>query len=218
MSFALAAGSPTGSIDREIEGVLHDMRGYLTIIRGQCHGVVRDGRASGATIERLRIIDAEVDRITHAIERTRDLLVDANRGPRHVELVDLDNLTASAIDRIDGAAQARQVSINTARAAHGATIVGHRTDLERVLDNLLLNAIVATDKCGVVDVGITQVGEELHLTVGNDVASGEQDTSGWGIGLQIVREIVARNGGRMISRGTGDRASVVLAFAAGRPA
>jgi len=105
-----------------------------------------------------------------------------------------------------------------------------RLSILRVLSNLLSNAIKFTPKGGSVVISSKKVGEELHLSV-SDTGTGMESSevkqlfqrycrleqhshiAGTGLGLFVVKSIVAAHGGRVevvSQKGKGTRFEVVL--------
>lgn len=206
---AVACAVPAGLDALDAEAVLHDIRGYLTIIRGQCHGVVRDGSASAATIDRLRSIDDQVARIDAAVARVRDSLRDGASPDHEWFPIDLRRSVSRAIVRLDGAARSRGVTIRTVSSAVPMTVLGAGDLIDRALDNVLLNAVRGAGYGGDVGVALDVADETVSVCVTNDVAPAAADVSdGWGVGLQIVRSIVRSHRGELTLTVDGRRATV----------
>lgn len=213
MATSIAPWGSTPLDNDQATALLHDIRGFLTIIRGQCHGVVRDGRADHATIDRLRIIDHEVTRIAEAIDQVREVVRSGADRLTPPIAIDLRQSAQRAVNRVGGAAQARQVTVRMVAAARSMCILAHPDQIDRVLDNVLLNAISACGAGGSVGLALDRGTHEVTLCITNgiDQATAEH---GWGVGLQIVRDIVQRAGGTVAFSQERDRATLWLAFPA----
>lgn len=184
------------------ESVLHDIRGCLTIIRGQCCAIVRDGRATASTIDRLRAIDDEVGRIASALDQVRAALGPGRPRSAPLGVLDVASLVAAAAARMDGLAHPGQLSLDTTALYDSALVVGDVDQLHRVLDNVLLNAVRGA-RGGPIAIVVTGGPPGLvRIVIQNDDRSDDRVESGWGIGLQIVRGIVrAHHGTVRIDRG-----------------
>ncbi len=214
MATNVAASTQSRLLDaRDTEAVLHDIRGYLTIIRGECHGVVRDGKANGRTIDRLRTIDDQVARIDAAVAVMRDALRDRVHVG-HVRLpVDVRRSVARAIARIEGVARSRGVSVRMVAAAVPMTILGSGDLIDRALDNVLLNAVRGAGHGGDVDVALDVTQDSVTICIANDVRPAPSArTEGWGVGLQIVRSIVQEHRGELTFTVDGTRVTVWIAL------
>ncbi len=174
-------------------GELHNIRGSLAVIRGQCHAIVRAGRASDGTIDRLRCVDGEVERIVLAIERVRRALEGEDVTPSAVT-VDLAGLVHEAGDRHEGVAGERSIALGCVTDPGRQLVSACADEMRRVVDNLVLNAIAASAHGGTVLVRLTRRGSWVRLSV-SDGGGADRPRSGWGMGLRIVEAIVARHGG-----------------------
>ncbi len=192
------------------EELLHDMRSPLGVIRGQCHGIVRCAGQPEALLERLRIIDGEIDRVVTVIDRVRSALCgiacDEPPGP-----VDLVSVAREAVRRHEGSAAERGIVLTAEALTDQAEVMGSAEELRRLVDNLVSNAVRHAPHGTGVTLAIGDDGRNVTLRVSDrggstDVRArstiferhpGHRETHGWGIGLRIAGEIAARHNGRI---------------------
>jgi signal transduction histidine kinase len=195
---------------RYAEELLHDMRSPLGVIRGQCHGIVRCAGQPEALIDRLRIIDGEIDRVVTAIDRVRSALcgIACEEPPGPVDLV---VIAREAVRRHEGSAAERGIALTAEALTDHAEVTGSADELRRLVDNLVSNAIRHAPHGTGVRLAISDEGRNVTLRVsdrgaGIDVRASatvfdrhpaRRGTHGWGIGLVIAGEIAARHNGRI---------------------
>lgn len=224
-------------IDRAKDDVLarvfHDIRTPLTSIRGYAELLLTDSAAFEAQPRRfVEIIDRNSTRLLGLVE---DLLVLAQHqrgGPvLKAECVDIDALARNAVVMLQPEADRRRISMSV-HSPECVHVTGDAARLERLLDNLLTNAIKYAHEGGNVVVGIGAHGSRVVMSVMDDgpgIPAAEQagifdrfartrdaldgGARGFGLGLSIARAIADAHGGsiRLISeRGHGARFEVEL--------
>jgi signal transduction histidine kinase len=221
---------PGGRTRTDAEEILHDLRGPLTIIRGQCHAISRAGHDDAAVMERLALIDAEVDRIVAGIDRVRATLHGGGGGPQ-VQAVALNALLRELARRHDGVCMERGVTLMVGLLPDERFVTGDPGALERMLDNLVRNAIAHAPVDTTVVVDVVERGGRPVVRVRDHGAgvpaanrrrvfrrgtSGDP-SRGWGLGLPIAQRI-ARDHGSEITldpTATGALFSVALGSAGG---
>jgi len=204
--------------DEFISLVSHELRTPLTSIRGYLE-LLLDGGAGELTKDQARflgVVDRNSKRLMHLVG---DLLflaqVEAGKLTLELGDVDLHDVVAEAVEAAKPSADERGIAL---RAAIDPTpsILGDRSRLAQVLDNLVSNALKFTTSGGSVDVRLSSASGHAVLEVrdtGMGIAPGEQEQlferffrsseatdraiPGTGLGLAIVKAIVERHEGRI---------------------
>lgn len=222
----------------------HDLRTPLTVIAGYATAL-RDGTATGAAAATAAAaIEEEADRLERlvaemgAVERIR-----SGEDGLRPEPIDVPALLAATVARFAPQAEATGVSLAVNPAAAGAApsglqLTADRLALERMLGNLLANALAAVGRGGSVRL---EAGEAAMPRDGASVpavwlgviddgpgfppggaaraferfwrADQSRAGGGAGLGLAIVRELAAAHGGTVYAENLaphGARVGVVL--------
>ncbi len=122
----------------------HDLRTPLTVIAGFA-AALRDGTATGEGATRAaRAIAEEADRIDGLIDElgTIERLRDGSDGLRP-EQVDAGELLGAAIERFRPAAQVDGIELAAVDESRGLAFTADRLAVERILANLIENALAA---------------------------------------------------------------------------
>jgi signal transduction histidine kinase len=187
----------------------------------------RDRFLAGAAHELrapIAILEARIETLEAGATRTR-LLTDVARISNLAEqLLDLQRLgrQQSAFEPLDLVAMAREVAADVAPLAvdagydlaldapeHCVMVMGDRQSLSRALTNLIQNAIVHGGGQGLISVDVKEDGALDVRDQGPGIPSAERQrifepfyrlrpsSTGAGLGLHLVQEIVALHGGRI---------------------
>lgn len=142
------------------------------------------------------------------------LLQDAD-SLRDPKLVDVDEVIAEALDRMQIEANARDVTL-VSGGTKNLKVYGDKALLTTAVRNLLDNAVRYSRPYSRVSVGVSHVDEEVEIAVvdeGEGISDSEREriferfyrgdkarsreTGGSGLGLSIVKHVVADHGGRI---------------------
>jgi len=212
----------------------HELRAPLTRLHARAQLLSR--RANKAPLP--DSVSGDLDRLvveTRELgEVVQDLLLSAalRTTPPEWEPVDLDTLAEEAVIAEAGRAQERRLRIVLHREESPYVVRGVPTALRRVLSALLDNAIGHTPAGGLIEVTVRATsGRHVELSVSDNGAGFDQrdaermferfarggngDGRRFGLGLALVREVVAGHGGTISARGEpGDGATFTLRFRA----
>ena len=216
-----------------VSGVSHELRTPLAQIRWFAE-LLHMGKLRSED-ERLRsagIIDQEARRLTYLVENVLNFSR-AEKGTNRVSLSpsDFDHEIRDVLELFAPLARARQMSLD-ARLDAGAVVHLDRDALRQILLNLLDNAVKYGPAGQTIVVGSEVSADRARVWV-EDQGPGiphdervrvwepyvrlkrdvESATGGSGIGLSVVRELVAMHGGRARAEsGPGGGARVVIEF------
>lgn len=213
-----------------LSAVTHELRSPLAAIKLYVDSLL-GGRVSDEKAQRyLRHAKKDVERLETLVE---DVLtarrLDEGRLPYHHEPLDLAELLREALPRLS-AHYANGFGDLQFVEEGAATVDGDRAGLLQVVDNLISNAVKYGGESGPVELSVRRSGARVHLAV-KDCGPGlppggvarltepferggderVRTRPGVGLGLFIVREIVAAHGGifRMSSGGQGGTGTTV---------
>lgn len=204
--------------------VAHDLRQPLTVVKAAAYALARhevdpDRRA------RLRIIDAEADRLASIVDEFDALTASPSpsragrhdpdpRHPRAAAVVDLERLVAETVERFAFAAADGAVALRASVSGAAAPVRGAAATLERALANLVVNALRHAPPGGEVTVGLARDGRVAVVTV-DDTGPGFDARGlrrcfdpGWqgrgphgraGLGLAQVRAAARAHGGSVVA-------------------
>ena len=228
-----AHGADPGAREDAMARLVHDLHAPLTVIRGLCATLARD-EASPDRRRAIDLIDAETLRLAAGL---RGLGAGSpGRESRGGEPVDLAALVEGAGRRFGPAAAAGGARLETRGAQAPVWVDGDARLLERVIDNLVRNAIRHCPADGRIELVLASRGGRAVLRVRDDGAgvpaadrerifrAGQRGSdprgAGRGLGLAIARDIAHAHGGRLtldaVGAGACFRLSLPLLGAADR--
>jgi hypothetical protein len=195
---------------RFVANASHELRTPLTVMRTELDVALADPAAGEAELRRLAsVLHEEVLRCQALIDSLLEHARSEGGAVQRGERVDLAELARDAVRRLRGAAAGRGVDLRL--RAERALVEGERRLLERLVWNLVENAVLYNRHGGFADVGVTLAAEGARLRVENSGAAvpPEQVDSLWepfqrlrggaaggaGLGLSLVRAVASAHGG-----------------------
>ena len=195
----------------------HELRTPLAALRGDVEMAMRQPAGSAEVNRRFTSQLEEIDKLTRLIGQVLTL-ARAEAGEIRLEpaAVDLGRLAASLVDQLEAVAHAKGVALGCEPAPVPVVVRGDPNWLERLLLNLLDNAIKFTPADGTISVRVSLDGGMTRLDV-RDTGIGiplelqpriferffradparSSGTEGVGLGLSLSRWIVDRHRGRI---------------------
>lgn len=196
---------------RFVAHAAHELRSPVTALYGELQLALRRSRSAD---EYRSAIEEALDSARRLKALAEDLLalarLGADREPSSTP-VSLDQVAANAKRWVEREAARRRVSI--AMETDGSQVLGHAMDLERMLRNLLDNAVRHSPEDGAVRLHAESDGDSVLVTVSDEgegipaasrqrvfepffrADSERRRDDGSGLGLAIVREIARVHGG-----------------------
>jgi heavy metal sensor kinase len=191
----------------------HELRTPLAALRGEMELSLTDTASPDERRQRVASQLEEIDKLARLVGQLL-LLAQADAGeiPLQREMVDLSALGASVVEALEPVAEAKNIYLICERSGQ-VNITGDRQWMERLLLNLVDNAIKFTPAGGTIIVSVMRAGRTAKLVVRDtgigmapdvvphvferfyraDIARSSQ-VDGAGLGLSLVRWIADRHG------------------------
>jgi PAS domain S-box-containing protein len=209
--------------DEFLAMLAHELRNPLAPIKAAADLLKLAGGDSRRLSQAAGIIDRQVRHMTELV----DDLLDVSRVTRGlVELdkrpLDMNSVVAGAVEQVRPLIEARRHQLEVRTGAGQAPVVGDHTRLVQVLVNLLTNAAkytpqggnIALDlrvEHGAVQLAVTDNGSGIEPSLlpcvfdifTQGVRTPDRTQGGLGIGLALVKSLVALHGGQVKARSEG---------------
>lgn len=205
-----------GQMKQFTASISHELRTPLTTLRGEAEIALLEARSVDEYKRVLASQLEEFDKLSHMINQ---LLVLANAEAGEIQWtdqsVDLSDMVVSLLEQLEPVAAAKRITMKAAAEAH-VHVRGDASWIERVVLNLLDNAIKFTPEGGNVTVSLAAKRAEAALIVQDNgigipaealphiferfyraEPSRSKQIEGVGLGLALARWIVEKHRGRI---------------------
>jgi signal transduction histidine kinase/ActR/RegA family two-component response regulator len=208
--------------DNFLATVSHELRNPLNAIVLLASILLSDQEVHEGARQRVKAIDRAARTQAQLIDDLLDVSrIKSGRLRLDVQATDLAKVVKAAVDSMRVTAEAKAIALHDIVDTSVAVIAGDPKRLEQVVWNLLSNAIKFTPKGGKVQVRLERINSQVEIIVadnGQGIAPSSvpyvfdrfwQETesgrsrSGVGLGLSIVKELVALHGGTVMAHSDG---------------
>jgi signal transduction histidine kinase len=198
---------------RFVADASHELRSPLTVLRTEVEVALADPDASPAELRAMaEVVRDEVRRLETLLDSLLALARSEARALGRAEPVDLARLTRQVVDALRPEARARDIQL--AAELDRTLVDGDSELLERLVFNLVENAVTHNCEGGFAEVRVAPRGSRAALTVTNSGprVPGEsvrlltepfhrlearRDRRGAGVGLSIVHAVAAAHDGKL---------------------
>jgi heavy metal sensor kinase len=214
----------------------HELRTPLTALRGEVEMAIRQPGSFEDVGRRFASQLEEIDKLKRLIDQVLTLArAEAGEIRLTRQSTDLGQLAGSLVDQLEPVAQAKGVALHSEPSVAAVVVDGDPNWLERLILNLVDNAIKFTPRGGAITVSVSRDADNARLTV-QDTGIGitpermphiferffradparSSGVEGVGLGLSLAKWIVDRHHGRIAvdsHPGRGSSFSVFLPLA-----
>jgi signal transduction histidine kinase len=200
-------------IERFTYAAFHDLRAPLVTIKGFLGALEKDLEAN-----RLEEVQKDIQRIAGAANKMDELfsdllkLIRVGRVIKPPEEVDLHQLARESVQTLEALIHSKNITVHVSPDL--PTVYGNREQLGEVLEHLIENAAIFTNEQAnpVIEIGTNmRDGEQVifvrdngqgidpryHNRIFNLFETLDPNMKGTGIGLALVKRIIAVHGGRI---------------------
>jgi signal transduction histidine kinase/ActR/RegA family two-component response regulator len=208
--------------DNFLATVSHELRNPLNSILLTVNILGSNQKLDENARRRVKAIERSARAQAQLIEDLLDISrIEGGRLRLDVQAVDLAQVVKSAVESMRLAAEAKSITLTDIIDTSAKLIAGDPKRMEQIVWNLLSNAIKFTPKGGKVQVRLERINSHVEIIVTDngkgippsslpyvfdrfwqEAASG-QNRPGIGLGLSIIKELVALHGGTVMAHSDG---------------
>lgn len=203
----LAANEKLAALGRVASGAAHEIRNPLAAMKLKIQLAARSGYDREKLEKTFAVLNEEIARLDNIIGKMLDT---GKTFQPNFATVAPDEILRGRLEMLAEKASAQKVRVENNLSANELEIRADREKLTQVFDNLLLNALEAMPRGGVLQVKSVAENERIIYEFkdsGAGISAGQKDKifepffttkeKGTGLGLAISREIVEAHGGRL---------------------
>lgn len=213
-----------------LANVSHELRTPLTLIMGPLEIMLKDATLALTPVhlESLHRIHRNVARLFLLVNQVLDFSkIEAGKYQFHIEMLNLNEVIEQLIDDARGLANSNKVSLTFISASELELMPFDKASIEKIINNLLINAIKYTPKDGNIEVKLIKNVNKIIISV-KDTGVGisseqlphlfkrfhQADSSftrkheGTGLGLALVSELVKLMNGHITVESTPGQGSL----------
>ncbi len=199
---------------RFVADVAHELRTPLSVLKAGSELIVRKKRDVDEYVHFIDESREEVDRLIALSNDLLSVMKNGSREPKTFAHFSISDVCRVECTHMGPYAEDHGVSL-TMDIEEGVMMQGHRGDFSRAILNLLKNAVDYTAPKGTVVLRLTKDQNHVHIDITDtgigistedqahiferfykvDVSRTQKPTSGSGLGLSIVQEIITAHGG-----------------------
>jgi signal transduction histidine kinase len=214
------AGRVMAEVAHEVGTPLHSVAGHVELLRAD----LAPAGPAESTRRRLDIIESQLARMTEIIARLLDL---TRREPGPPAPVDVNRLVVDTVEVVRPSLAQRQLVFELSASPGLPPVLGHDSQLQQVVLNLLTNAMDATPaggrvrvatqaRAGQVELEVTDTGRGIPLPEQQHIFEPFFSTKaaghGTGLGLSVSAQIVREHQGRIEVTSVEGRGTTVRLF------
>ena len=185
--------------------ISHEFRTPLTLIKSPLQ-LLQSKSVSEYENKQLNMIDKNADRMLELVDQLLELSkIDSGNLKLLFKQGNISNFVATMMEPFELLAEERQLKFKKSIQKTKETNYFDKDVLEKITSNLLTNAVKYTIEKGTIEVKSSQENDLLTLEISNETADLKQEdvtkmfdyfyqkdstTSGFGIGLTLVKELV----------------------------
>ncbi len=198
-----------GNVSHELRTPLASLRALVDTLRD---GALQDPPAARRFVDSM---DTEVDTLTQIVEESLELSrIESGRAPLRLAPTPVRDLILPAVDRLRPQAERARLSIEVELPADLPRVLADEERVQKVITNILHNAIKFTPPGGRVFISAQRIGDETVISLADTgvgipsedlprvferfyKADRARSSGGTGLGLAIAKHIVQDHGGRI---------------------
>ncbi len=205
------------------ENASHELRTPLAVMKNDIEVLLRNLNPSKQ--ETQNVLRSNIEEIDNMTTMTEDLLLLAqaeNRIARAMEKINIDNVVKAISEKMKPIGKQKLVELNM-KSNGPVMILGDNAKLERIITNLLKNSVEHTPARGMIKVEVKTEEKYAIITItdeGKGISRKDlphifnrfykgEGTSGSGLGLSIVKELVEEHRGTVRIQSEKDKGTTV---------